>query len=479
MSIFSFVNAKKAAQPLSRALAKAENSGLVRLLERANSDLTKFEMDGSELTIAIKNRAGQAVLNLDVNHLASLAPCFTSAPRKEVFDLVKSNPWFFNFDRKSGVPLALLPVCAVIWKVVGFGQEIVKFAREQDYNVKRDVDRLHEELGAIAVMFGVLDQRSKDDLHLSIAGMAEPRSHAFINWFRNEWKMEGTTLHVREEVKRLRGRVKLTPNQVLLQAAFFCDAGEYGYALDLAKQAEVMRPGIWHQHRIPAVTRLLYREGLLNAPWALEDAELCDEIEGSDNFERSVRSNRNSFAIVGNGPTQIGRGTGNVIDSKNVVVRINNGGRSRDAHSIDYGRKQTVWLRSLQNYDIRRVHKIEGINVVLISGSSPIYRLANCAEFLKEIRRVYGIINVVPEEYLRSAIQAIGTNPSSGIVMLTWAKNIVDRLVDQENVFGFSLNDQKVRQTTHYFRDAPIQSHHTHDWEAERAYFEKIIENGS
>ncbi|MFC5647533.1 hypothetical protein, partial [Kitasatospora cinereorecta] len=53
--------------------------------------------------------------------------------------------------------------------------------------------------------------------------------------------------------------------------------------------------------------------------------------------------------------------------------------------------------------------------------------------------------------------------------------DIVGNLEDQKNVFGYSLNDQKQKQTSHYYRSSPAASSHTHDWDAERDYFDEIV----
>lgn len=64
-------------------------------------------------------------------------------------------------------------------------------------------------------------------------------------------------------------------------------------------------------------------------------------VQCESDFPDLIRRNRDNFAIVANGPRQIGLGTGPQIDTKEVVIRLNTG-RPNAQFAHDYGWKQNV-----------------------------------------------------------------------------------------------------------------------------------------
>lgn len=464
----------------ARAIGKEPAAGLIRLMRRSSSDLVSAEVRNQKVHFEVKNEEGRSQAVVDKEVAVALGRLFISHPTEADIELAESRLWLIEGPEGGPLPLPLLPLNREAWRAYGLGQDIVHKAREQDYSgYGPHVDRLRFQLARLAKQFGVLDEQTDSDFLRPVASVSVPRPQTVVFWFRHEWHTKGTTLFVREEVKKLRRHIRFTPINLLEISSFFCEAGEYGYALDCALEAQEKAADIWTKHRLPAVTRLLLREGYLDHNWAREDADLMDRLElNGDYFPNRVIENRKSFAVIGNGPSQIGRGTGSKIDEKKLVVRINNGGRPSVPHATDYGSRTNVWLRSLQNYDILRTPKISGVDHILISGKNPTYHTAGCAEFLKEMERTYGSISMVPDANIREVVSNIKTNPSSGVVFLNWMHRLTNHLVDQENLFGFSLTDQKVRETTHYFRSSPIRSHHTHNWDTEREYLDRLIKGG-
>lgn len=460
---------------IRKKVGKINVSGIARLLERSGSTLTAISYESGWFTLSIQNESGEATVRIPDNLPPLIASACISGPTQELFEAVRDNLW--QADVVCGArPLAILPLNAAIWKLAGMGEEVVEAARNTDFDFGHHIDRHHYELAQVGRLFGVLDEKTRENYAASVATQLQPPRRAIMGWMRHEWKIAGPTLPVREELKRLvKRKANLTAGDLLVMASFFADAGEYGYALSLLKAANKASPNIWSRTRIPALTHLLVREGLLKEPWAHVESDMVDYImENEGNFTAYIRTHRDSFAVVANGPRQAGLGTGSVIDAKNVVIRLNTG-RANASFEKDYGIKQTVWIRSLQNYDVKRSDKISGIDHLVISGSNPLYRISNSGSFLREMINTYGNVTFIPEEFLRRTIALTERNPSSGIVTLTWLNAIVGSLQDQSNVFGYSLNDQKTRQTNHYFRAEPIISHHTHNWDVERAYFDTIV----
>lgn len=454
---------------------KVTASGLARLLEKSGAELNNIEFDGSAFTMALEHESGAATAKIDRSLVDMVARACISGPDQTFFEIVRDNPWQVRTD-DGRKPLALIPINAALWKLAGLGEEVVHLVRDTEFEYGHHTDRFHFERAQLARLFGVLDDVTSRDYAEAVAAQIQPTRRAVMGWVRHEWKTFGTTLHVREEIKRLVARnANLSPTNLMVLAGFFCDAGEYGYALSLLKRAKSESKNIWQTMRIPAITRLLVEEGLLADQWALAEAAMVNRIvQCESDFPDLIRRNRDNFAIVANGPRQIGLGTGPQIDTKEVVIRLNTG-RPNAQFAHDYGWKQNVWVKNQQNYDVKRMDRTPGVERLILSGSNPLYRSANCGAYLRELLETHENVSLIPEEFLRLTIARTQRNPSSGIVMLTWLNYLAGGLQDQRNVFGYSLNDQKTRQTTHYFRGQPVASHHTHNWEVERLYFDSIV----
>ncbi|MFX5611356.1 glycosyltransferase family 29 protein, partial [Acinetobacter baumannii] len=69
-------------------------------------------------------------------------------------------------------------------------------------------------------------------------------------------------------------------------------------------------------------------------------------------FIDKIKRDKN-FAVVGNGPVEIGSKNGSIIDSFDIVIRFNNYNLDHE-YSVDYGTKTTVWVKSGYYQDIDR-----------------------------------------------------------------------------------------------------------------------------
>lgn len=450
-------------------------SGIARLFAKAGARVRKVSVEDGVILAELECAGCVTQITLPVRIAREVALSEISGSTENLVEEISNDIWQIK-EIGCDRPISLIPLNAALWNLAGVGEEVVAEVRQSDFNIGNKPERLHFERAQLAKSFGILDDITRLDYATAVASQFRPEKMAVMAWVRHEWKLYGTTTQVSDEIKRLVSRkVDFKPEQLMFFAAFFYDAGEYMYSLKLMKMAKEKLPKIWETVRYPALTRLLVREGVISYKWAQAEAELVDYItQQEDEFPRFIRDNRESFAIVGNGPRQIGLGTGNVIDEKNIVIRLNSG-KVNANFSADYGWKQNVWVKNHPNYDVKRNDKIPGLQHVIISGSSPLYRTPNSGAYLQEMVEKYGRVTFLPEEFLRQTIASTNRNPSSGIVMLTWLNFLVGELKDQKNVFGFSLNDQKSKQTNHYYRKTSNSSRHTHNWDIEKDYFDKIV----
>lgn len=97
----------------------------------------------------------------------------------------------------------------------------------------------------------------------------------------------------------------------------------------------------------PYVFNKIKKNKIFNDPYIQRGSEQYSHILKSRNeFIKLIRNSAGSFCIVGNAPTEINTGHGALIDSKKIVIRINN--YTLD-YPDDYGTKQDIWVREGAN----------------------------------------------------------------------------------------------------------------------------------
>ena len=450
-------------------------SGLARLLEATESTLNAIDYVDRHYVLSITNSAGVATARLPRRLVPLIAAAYIAGPSEEFRQRVNAKLWQFA-PADGSRPLATLPINVAIWRLAGLGEEVVPQMRDTEFSDYRKSDVLHYSRAVSAVKFGVLDDQTAADFATAVYAQACPNRNIVMGWLKYDWRINGTTLEGRAELKRLvKNEPRLSTSTLMFMASYFCDAGEYDYALILLNIARLQSKSAWSSHRYVANTHLLVEQGLLNSTWAIKEAQLFKRFNAQQSdFGSLIRRNLNSFALVANGQRQTGLGTGPLIDSKNVVIRMNSA-RPDGRFAADYGWKQNVWVKNTPNYDVKRLEKLGGIEMVLLSGKNPLYHEANIGPLLQELMDTYPSVSSIPDQFTRQTIAATKRNPSSGLVMLTWLQHLAGELQDQRNVFGYGLSDQKTREASHYFRDKPVISHHTHSWPAERKYYDSIV----
>lgn len=159
-----------------------------------------------------------------------------------------------------------------------------------------------------------------------------------------------------------------------------------------------------------------------------------------------------SIAVVGNGPSERGKGLGAEIDSHDIVVRINN--YRTKGYERDYGRRTDVWMKC-GAADIEHWLKDPDIKAVLYT--EDIVNVGMISQFVKfpeeELNRGL-IVDYIDEADHAALANEIGAVPSSGAFLIDRLRRIHDVKVD---VYGFSfLEDPSTLNTkafVHYAKN--------------------------
>ncbi|WP_241623241.1 glycosyltransferase family 29 protein, partial [Rosenbergiella australiborealis] len=186
-----------------------------------------------------------------------------------------------------------------------------------------------------------------------------------------------------------------------------------------------------------------------------------------------------SVAIVGNGPSEIGKGIGYIIDSYDVVVRFNN--YQIDNFSKDYGSKTNVWIRGSGGDDIMLRDDFSKYDLIILEADYEHFPIhfndldliekyiellsTNCCNFDYnthiELRRVSGL-----------------DFPTTGLVAIWSILNIVGK--ENIGLFGFSFLEEKPSSiNNHYFHDRSFEESQkrtsVHDMEKESEFLNTIF----
>lgn len=151
-----------------------------------------------------------------------------------------------------------------------------------------------------------------------------------------------------------------------------------------------------------------------------------------------------NIAVVGNGPSEIGKGLGAEIDSHDIVIRFNN--YKTDGFEKDYGSRCDIWMKGGAS-DV--VHTMRpGVKSILYTDDIVDEGLLESNASFPAMELNAGIVvDYIDSSERNRLISAIGCRPSSGAILLNHLRNIPNHKVD---VYGFSfLEDDK---ESGYFR---------------------------
>lgn len=222
----------------------------------------------------------------------------------------------------------------------------------------------------------------------------------------------------------------------------------------------------------------LVAHGLASAPALVERARLFRSFEaGREMLEATLRDPGRSIAVVGNSPSEIGRGRGAEIDAHDIVIRFNDF-LAEPPFDQDYGRKvdmnfQTYAIgsrpqppRNLQNAEELLVQR-HAFNVFDPRDWTPVLQLH------KEGRR----LAYLPRAAYIAAAAKLGATPSAGYCVASYLKELRGK-IDRSDFFGFSFVDQvEGQRRAHYFNDERPSL--IHDWRLEAREFEKLFDQDS
>lgn len=169
------------------------------------------------------------------------------------------------------------------------------------------------------------------------------------------------------------------------------------------------------------------------------------------------------WSVVGNGGSLIGSSLGEIIDSYDKVVRINN--YKLDSYTDDVGIRQNIWCTSFYE-DIIDDKEFEAIMCPLPLDNEKyldVYSYTNL-----ELMEKYKLLTeFIPERYYLEILKEV-PNPSTGLCMIYWL--LREGLVNKDSIFGFDFFS---KDHPHHYFDNYNECKHAGD--VEKNFYMKLI----
>ena len=187
-----------------------------------------------------------------------------------------------------------------------------------------------------------------------------------------------------------------------------------------------------------------------------------------------------NVAVVGNGPSETGKGLGAEVDGHDIVVRINN--YRTEGYEADYGSKVDVWMKG-GAADISHGLRGPGIKAVLYGDDIVEYgMLEQFSNFPGDELKKGLTVDYVDSAETSALAEAMGAVPSSGAKLIERLRRVRGAIVD---VYGFAFLEPDASDNNdgfvHYANDVtPEEARYQmasgrHDVNKETEYLRKLF----
>jgi hypothetical protein len=296
------------------------------------------------------------------------------------------------------------------------------------------------------------------------------------------WRHEGTTTELLEwcaKMERLTNVWQIMPSYSwLIYISALLETGNQAKAEQLLLKYQTQH-GNFEIDRYLPVARLAWQLGCKdeNIRRAALIFERMEQHRHARVFEQILANH--SIAVVGNGPSEIGKGLGGEIDAHDVVIRINNYRTGNFAD--DYGSKTNVWVRGSGGPDIlpRNISQFK-----CVMWEADYWHFPAHYDFL-EVAWDWFQHYDVPVTYfdfethtsLRKAADLLF--PSTGL-MAAWSARQTNGGKNQLSIYGFSFRQKEIsHQIQHYFNQTRSEEElargAVHDFKKEADFMSRIF----
>lgn len=235
----------------------------------------------------------------------------------------------------------------------------------------------------------------------------------------------------------------------------------------------VQKFGIGRVHEFFPIAKFSIEHGISNEK-IIDSANLWDAFhEHTNDFENLIKGKK--VALVGNGPQEVGSGNGKIIDSYDVVIRMNKYIINHKTEK-DYGKKVTIWVNCEPIPEDLSLKGNFQLCVWLCNFyAASWYNLAITSKKLNQNKKVSSLdmMNLWKEVYQKTGIYC----PSNGLNLIYLIKKINPDF-SADDCFGFSFKEQNLSKNPewgHYAGEKLFNM--PHDLYKEQSAIWKIFNN--
>lgn len=186
-------------------------------------------------------------------------------------------------------------------------------------------------------------------------------------------------------------------------------------------------------------------------------------------FEKLLRGKR--VAVVGNGPSEVGRKNGSRIDDYDIVIRFNDFPETLEFRE-DYGAKTDVWVSSCWTKTNWKKH----VPVILAGDFFYSDEFPN-TWLIENLSRDSGVqVLAIPLALYQKIRRESGIKlPTLGVLVLAWIKEI-NPVFSVDDVFGFSFKEPVApKKLEHYYASSAMEHGTIHNLDEERIFLRALF----
>ena len=215
--------------------------------------------------------------------------------------------------------------------------------------------------------------------------------------------------------------------------------------------------------------------------WFYENNFANESIEKSAKIYQKILASRDekaflshikgkTIAVVGNGPSEIGKNKGKEIDNHDIVIRFNE--FYTQGYEKDYGIKCDIWANFFGNTDFL---SYENRPECLYMWTNDKYYFYNDIAQ----KNAYSCIDkpwIVISDMRRYAwdLLSLGYDPTSGFVVIMYLYKLLGSF-DNVDFYGFKFLEKEECDSKHYFKTKFINLYKGHDFDSEAVFLKNLI----
>ncbi len=267
---------------------------------------------------------------------------------------------------------------------------------------------------------------------------------------------------------------RAAPSDLAIFEAALCsciEAGEIDLAVELSRKAKpAMLLAVAQKN---AAVAAFARDAALLSPDDAVDF-LAGFMQRSRQIEQELierlSNPARSLAMVGNAPSELGRGSGALIDQRDEVVRFNRF-RIGGEWAKDYGSRVTVVFTVIAMKDALKHYSYLPKGTILCFMPCKRRFMERSWQRVAELeaagfRVCFPFMNALGE-----LGRELGAWPSTGLMILYRLKSIRSQ-INRSEIFGFSSGPD---ESGRYAYDSPRRGNDIHDWARERETLQAIL----